>query len=89
MTQKEEKEYMEFVPRFKEICCSKMCKSKASCISYNDATTSVLNCPWFFNYRLYGWPYIKLKYKNCDAKQLPDLRVEDMDDEKIKEWLNY
>lgn len=87
MTQKEEKECLPLVPRFKSICCTKMCKCKDWCISYNGDDTSILKCPWFFNYHLYGWPYISLKYYSKDAPKLPDLREEDIDDQKLKEWL--
>lgn len=87
MTQKEEKELLSLVPRFKSICCAKMCKCKDSCISYNGDEESVLNCPWFFNYRMYGWPYIKLSDFNYNKPKLPDLREEDIDEKKLKEWL--
>ena len=86
MTQKEEKEYIKLLPRFKEICCSRMCKYWDKCKETKD-DESFMTCPWFSNFVYTGWPVQRLTYLSCNAPKLPDLRKEDISDEKIKELL--
>lgn len=84
MTQKEEKEWSKMVPRFKDVCCTRMCSFWNSCKDREVST--FLGCPWFWGYRMYGWPFKRLSDYSYNAIKYPDLRVEDASDEFINEW---
>lgn len=83
-SKKDQKEYDKMIPRFKEVCCSKLCRCWKNC--ENDKNKDFTSCPWFFGYRMYGWPCKNLHDYSYNAPKFPDLRVEEASEDFINEW---
>ena len=79
-----QKDLNKMIPRFKEVCCSKLCSSWENC-KQNDKK-DYTSCPWFFGYRIYGIPVKSLCDYSYNAPKFPDLRIEEASDEFIKWW---
>lgn len=65
------------IERFEKMLCNTCC---GRC---EHDERSILSCPWYHGFQLYGWPHLRLK---DIGEKLPDLRVEDWTEGSLKQW---
>lgn len=76
MSLAQEKEDLEMVERFKRVVCKSCVMWELSCKKQDDDRSLIL-CPKFFNYKIFGRPVIKLSDFSYNAKPTKDLRIEE------------
>lgn len=76
MSLAQEKEDLKMVERFKRVVCQNCLTWKLSCYKNNNDRSFTL-CPYFFNYKMYGRPVIKLSDFSYNAPTPKDLRIEE------------